>query len=116
MSKYSTDVISSKTNAPKVTEIFSDANEQNTKTVVLYVKDTSDGYLYIDAAQTQNITRADLLNLCMKGLVLVLYKGAYHVPVYFKDDESEVTVTIATAVNASASASLDVKSKEPEAD
>lgn len=108
----STNVISSKTNAPKKECIFGNAADKYVNKVVLYVKDTSDGFLYVDSAKTQNINRADLLDLCMKGLVLISYKGAYYNPVYFKDNATDVTVTIATAVNASTSASLDVKSKE----
>lgn len=95
-------------------KIFADAEEKYLIKVVLYAKDTSDGYLYTDEKQTQNINRADLLNLCTKGLVLVSYKGAYYNPVYFKDNTTDVTVTIATTVNASTSASLDLKSKEAE--
>lgn len=113
MSKYSTDVISSKTETTKKTNVFIDADEKYLNKVVLYAKDTSDGFLYVDATQKTAITRVDLLNLCMKGLVLVSYKGSYYAPIYFKDNTTDVTVTIATTVNASTSASLDLKSKEP---
>lgn len=112
MSKYSTEVISSKTNAVKKTNVFMDANEKYVSKVVLYAKDTSDGYLYVDATQKTAVNRADLLNLCMKGLVLVSYKGTLYIPVYFKDNTTDVTVTIATAINASTSAALELKSKE----
>ena len=92
---------------------FAKSEEKFLKKVVLYAKDTSDGYAYTDDAKTATITRADLLNLCMKGLVLVSYKNVFHTPVFFKDDGSTVTLTIATAISASASASLELKSKEP---
>ena len=94
---------------------YAKSEEKFVKSVVFYAKDTSDGYLYADEDQTETVCRADLLNLCMKGLVLISYKGAIHTPIYFKDSGTVVTVTIATAISASASASLDLKSKEPEA-
>lgn len=92
--------------------IYQDANEKHISSVVLYAKSTSDGYIYADSACTKNVDHDTLLNLCMKGLVIVSYKDVYHVPVYFKDSAGTVTLTIATAVSASASASLDLKSKE----
>lgn len=113
MSTMSTNTVSSKTNGPVFNTVFIDANEKYMSKIVLYAKDTSDGYLYIDSAKTQNINHDDLLNLCMKGMVLVSYKGAYHAPVIFKDNTTDVTLTIATAISASASASLELKSKEP---
>lgn len=91
---------------------FIDANEKYVASVILYAKDTSDGYIYADAACTQTVDRATLLNLCMKGLVIVLYKSVYHTPVYFKDSAGTVTVTIATTIGASSSAILELKSKE----
>lgn len=91
---------------------FIDANEKYVASVVLYAKDTSDGYVYADAGNTKTVDRETLLNLCMKDLVLVLYKGVYHKPVYFKDSAGTVTLTIATKIGASDSAVLELKSKE----
>lgn len=99
----------------KLNTVYQDANEKYVSTVILYVKDTSDGYVYADAGFTATVDHDTLLNLCKKNLVVVLYKGAYHRPVYFKDSAGTVTMTIATAISASASASLDLKSKEPAA-
>lgn len=93
-------------------KIFSDSEEKYLNKVVLYAKDSSDGFLYTDAEFKTTIGRVDLLNLCMKGLVVVLHKKVYHNPVYFKDDASVVTVTIATKIGASDSAILELKSKE----
>lgn len=95
--------------------IFIDAKDLHVESVVLYAKDTSDGFIYADAKNTQTVDRATLLDLCLKGMVLVLYKGAYHRPVFFKDSAGTVTVTIATAIGASDSAKLELKSKEPAA-
>lgn len=91
---------------------YINADDKNVASVTLYAKDTSDGFIYADAKTTQTVDRATLLDLCMKGLVLVLYKGAYHHPVFFKDSGGTVTVTIATAIGASDSAKLELKSKE----
>lgn len=97
----------------KLNKLFQDADEKYLSSVVLYAKDTSDGFVYADAGNTVNVDRETLLNLCMKGLVVVLYKGVYHRPVYFKDSAGTVTVTIATTIGASNSAILELKSKEP---
>lgn len=97
----------------KLNKIFQDAEEKYLASVVLYAKDSSDGFAYADAGHTTNVDRETLLNLCMKGLVLVLYKGVYHRPVYFKDSAGTVTMTIATTIGASNSAILELKSKEP---
>lgn len=91
---------------------FIGAEDLHVATVVLYAKDASDGFIYADAKNTQTVDRVTLLDLCLKGLVLVLYKGAYHRPVFFKDSAGTVTVTIATAIGASDSAKLELKSKE----
>lgn len=95
-----------------MTKYFVDAEEKYLAKVVLYAKASSDGYLYKDAAATQTINRAELLNLCMKGLVLVSQSGTIYAPVFFKDNTTDVTVTIATAIGASSSTSLALKSKE----
>lgn len=96
----------------KLNTIHQDANEKYLSTVVLYAKDTSDGFMYADSACTVNVDRETLLNLCVKNLAVVLYKGVYHRPVYFKDSAGTVTVTIATKIAASDSAILELKSKE----
>lgn len=93
---------------------FAYSEEKYLKTVTLYAKDSGDTYLYTDSAKTVAINRADLLNLCMKGLVVVLYKNNYYHPVSFVDNSTDVTVTIAT-VSSSAFAAVTLKSKEPTA-
>lgn len=98
----------------KMNVIFQDSEEKYLSNVILYAKDTSDGYVYADAEQTQTVNRETLLNLCMKGLVLVLYNGVYYKPAFFKDSSGTVTITIITNIGASDSASLELKSKEAE--
>lgn len=120
MSKYSTDVISSKTEAPKVTEIFSDANEKNTKVTVVYGK-SGDNYVYYDAASATAATEANridkdtLLNILLKGAV-VSYGDVYYKPVSFKEADGVVSLVIATVINAASTASVTLNSKEYSAD
>lgn len=77
-------------------KIFYDSEEKYLAEVVLYAKASGDTYLYTDSANTTTINRADLLNLCMKGLCAILFNGEKYTPVSFKDSGSVVTVTIAT--------------------
>lgn len=98
----------------KLTKIYGDACDKYVANVVLYAKTTSDGYLYTDSAATTTVDRATLLDLCMKGLVLVSHDGSFYKPLFFKDSGTEVSLTVATAISASASAAMTLKSKEPE--
>lgn len=116
MSKFSTEVISSKTNAPKLDEVFSDANEKNTKVTVIYGK-SGDSYVYYDAAsataatEDKRIDKDTLLNILLKGAV-VSYGGTYYKPVSFKEDTGVVSLVIATVINAASTASVTLNSKE----
>ena len=98
----------------KFTTIYADAEEKYVKNVVLYGQG-SDNYVYADAGYTQKIDKATLLNLCMKG-VLVLYGGSYYAPIAFKDNTTSASLTIATNVAASGSASVVLNSEEYSAD
>ena len=98
----------------KFTNNYADAEEKFVKSVVLYGK-ASDNYVYTDAAMTQKIDKATLMNLCLKG-VLVLYGGAYYAPISFKDNTTSVSLTIATNVASTGSASVTIYSEEYSAD
>lgn len=76
--------------------IFHDANEKYLSTVVLYAKASGDTYLYEESTTKTTVNRETLLNLCMKGLVLISLDGTYYPIVSFKDSGSVVTVTVAT--------------------
>lgn len=93
-------------------KVYAGSEDKFVHKTVLYAKDSSDGYAYADAGLTTYVDHDTMLDLCMKGLVVVLYKGVYHYPVFFKDASNTVTITIATAISASASASLELKSKD----
>ena len=116
MSKFSTDVIYGKTNAPKVDAIYSDANEKNTKVTVIYGK-SGDNYAYYDAASATAATEANridkdtLLAILLKGAV-ISYGGVYYKPLFFSESGGSVSVTFATAISASASAATVLYSKE----
>lgn len=101
MSVTSTNTVSSKTTTPQPTYVYADSEEKYAKSVILYGQ-TSDDYVYIDAAYTTKIAAADLLAMCLKGAV-VLYGGAYYTPISFKEDEGVVSLVIATSISASTS-------------
>ena len=98
----------------KFTTIYADAEEKYVKSVVLYGK-ASDNYVYTDSACKEKIDKATLLNLCMKG-VLVLYGGSYYAPIAFKDNTTSASLTIATNVASTGSTSVVLNSEEYTAD
>lgn len=99
-----------------MTNVYFDSEQKYLAKTVLYAKKTSDGFIYADEKTTVKVSHDNLLDLCMKGLVIVKQvEGAFMYPVYFKDASGTVTVTVATKVGASDSAVLDLKSKEPTA-
>lgn len=93
-------------------KIFGDAKDKYVSNVVLYGH--SDNYLYLDEGHTEAVNRETLLDLCMKGLVLVSYSGSYYAPISFTDNTTDVSVVIATSIGASSSASVTLKSQEPD--
>lgn len=98
----------------KFTTIYADAEEKYVKSVVLYGK-ASDNYVYADSACKEKIDKATLMNLLLKG-VLVLYGGSYYAPIAFKDNTTNVSLTIATNVAATGSSSVTIYSSEYTAD
>lgn len=98
----------------KFTNIYATAEEKYVKNVVLYAK-TGDNYLYADSTHTQKIDKDTLMNLLIKG-VIVLYEGAYYTPVMFKDNTTNVSATIATNIATGASTSVVLYSEEYLAD
>ena len=102
----------SKTTFVKTDRKFSDSEQKYVKSVVLYGH--TDTYLYSDAAHTEanKIDHDTLLDLCLKGLVIVCVSNVYYNPISFKEDTGAVAVTIATNVAASGSASSVYYSKE----
>lgn len=91
-------------------KIFGDAKDKYVSNVVLYGH--SDNYLYLDEGHTEAVNRETLLDLCMKGLVLVAYDDAFYYPISFTDNTTDVSVDIVTEVGASSSTAVTLKSKE----
>lgn len=78
----------------KYDTVYADAEEKYMKAVVLYSK-ASDNYVYkkATAAEGDKIDKDTLLELCKKG-VLVLLDGVYYVPSQFADKTTHTTLTI----------------------
>lgn len=93
----------------KMKHVYADAEEKYVMNTILYGH--SDTYLYADEAHTQKVDAATLLNVCQKG-ILVHYKGAYYIPVFFKENSGHLEVTIATAISSGASTSVVLYSSE----
>lgn len=89
--------------------IYAQAEEKYLKTVVLNAH--SDNVLYLDSAHTIAVSHDELMNLCLKGSLVVKKDSVYYMPVSFQEKSGEIEVTIATAISTGASTSLVVKSK-----
>lgn len=88
---------------------YANAEEKFAKSVVLMAH--TDNVLYMDAGHTMAVNHDDLMNLCMKGLLVVKKDSTYYRPIFFKENSGEIEVTIATAIGTGSSTSLVVKSK-----
>ena len=117
MSKFSTDVISGKVAVQKMDQRYGNAEEKYVKTVVLYGK-SGDSYLYSDvdsataATEANRIDKDTLMDLLLKGVVVISYGGVFYAPLYFSESGGAVGVTFATAISASASAATTLYSEE----
>lgn len=77
-------------------KIFARSEEKFVKNVVLYGK-PDDKYLYTDEAFTKKLTKDELFDLAIKGVV-VKYDGLCYTPLIFGYDKTKpcVTITIGT--------------------
>lgn len=96
----------------KMNTIFGDAKDKYVAAVVLYGH--TDNFLYFDEKHTagNTINHDELLDLAMKGLVVVATTDGFFHPISFKDNTTDVQVVVVTNVGASDSASATYKSKE----
>lgn len=91
-------------------KIYGDLKDKYVAKVVLYGH--SDNFLYVDDKHTTPITHDELLDLALKGLVVVSMNNAYYHPYSVKDNTTDVSVFIATTISSSASESKELKSKD----
>ena len=92
---------------------YAHADEKYLAAVVLNAH--TDNVLYMDAEHQIAVSKDDLMNLCLKGLLVVKKDTTYYRPVFFKENSGEIEVTIATAIGTGTSTSLVVKSKTAKA-
>lgn len=78
----------------KMPVTYAGSEEKFAKSVVLHAH--SDNVLYLDADHTIAVTHDELLNLCLKGLLIVKKDDTYYAPIHFKENASEIDVLIAT--------------------
>lgn len=81
--------------------VYNDAGEQELRTVVLYAH--TDNFVYLEPKHESKVGAAELLNLCMKGMVVVTTDGkTYNRPIAFKNENTHVSVTVETGSAATA--------------
>lgn len=81
-------------------KIFANADEKYLENVILYAQ--SDNFLYLEKGHANKVGAEDLLNLCMKGKVLVNKADTFYAPIAFKKESTYVSVTIETGSSATA--------------
>lgn len=82
--------------------VFNDAGEQEIRNFVVYSH--SDNFLYIDLKHTKKAAAAEVLNACMKGMLLVASDAnTFYSPIAFKKESNHVTVNVETGNTATAS-------------
>ena len=81
--------------------VFNDAGEQELRTVVLYGH--TDNFLYVDDKHTKKASASDVLNACMKGMLLVTADGkTFTAPIAFKRETNYMSVNVETGTAATA--------------
>ncbi len=81
--------------------IYNDGGEQEIRTVVLYGH--TDNFLYLEAAHKTKVRGKKLLDLCMKGMVLVTSDNAtFNAPISFKKESAFVSVKVEAGDTATA--------------
>lgn len=81
--------------------VFNNAGEQELRKVVLYAH--TDNFLYVDDKHKIKVAAAELLDMCMKGLVLVTTDGkTFNSPVAFKNETTHVSVNVEAGKTATA--------------
>lgn len=76
-----------------MTKIFVDAEEKFLSKVVVYAT-ADDGELCYDSTKNQQVPKNELMNLLMKGLVLIKHEDAFYVPANFSDKTTHIEVNV----------------------
>lgn len=76
-----------------MTKIFVDAEEKFLSKVIVYAKADDEEVCY-DAKKTNPVPKAELMNLLMKGLVLIKHEDAFYVPANFADKTTHIEVNV----------------------
>lgn len=76
-----------------MTKVFVDAEEKFLSKVVVYAT-ADDGELCYDSKKEQQIPKNELMNLLMKGLVLIKHEDAYYEPANFSDKTTHIEVNV----------------------
>lgn len=85
----------------KLTTVYNDAGEQEIRKVVLYAH--TDNFVYVDEKHKTKVGAAALLDMCMKGMVLITADGkTFNCPIAFKNETTHVTVSVETGTAATA--------------
>lgn len=72
-------------------KIYADSEEKYVKSVVLYA-DADDGNLFYDEGKKEGVSREDLINLFLKGLV-ISFESEMLKPIALKDNTTDAMVT-----------------------
>lgn len=76
-----------------MTKIFVDAEEKFLSKVVVYAKADDEEVCY-DTKKTNPVPKAELMNLLMKGIVLIKHEDAFYVPANFSDKTTHIEVNV----------------------
>lgn len=78
----------------KIEKFYDDAKDKNVAATVIYVD--SDGYSYDDPSKRGEsdtavaVDEADMLNLFVKGVIIIDANGVYNKPVSYSEDDGFV--------------------------
>lgn len=74
--------------------VFEDAKDLYVSSVVFYANTNK---LYVEAAHTTEVDHDTLLDLCMKGVVLIYDTDTYYRPTSFKESSGTLTISYGTS-------------------
>lgn len=72
---------------------YANSEEKYLKSVVIYA-DADDGHLFSDSAKSVKLTKDEVMNLFMKGMMVIAYSDEYYHPAHLKLDSGAALVTV----------------------